>query len=188
MPSQLLETMVVGHLDESDQDKIDEMLNDLYEKDPYAREPDRNSNLRVHSETPMNAEVPEELMTQSYLTPNDLFYIRHHHPVPYLTQTQVENYTLHIDLGNGKVADVSLEDLKKLPRIERVATLQCSGNRRGDFNNFERTSGTPWGTYGMSTCVFTIDAHFMRRSGSRFHGQICRCTSDGRASACWTHC
>ena len=152
LPMRLMEHMAVGRLDEADQEAIDEQMEALEKDDPYAREPDRHPHLRVHSDTPMNAEVPTRLLTQSYLTPNDLFYLRHHHPVPFLTEKQLHDYRLKVDLtayrGAGKVLKLSLDELKKLPKVTVTATLQCSGNRRGGFNAFQRTSGTPWGASG----------------------------------------
>jgi sulfite oxidase len=97
------------------------------------------------------------LLTNDYLTPNSLFYIRHHHPVPFLTAEQVQNFQVEIDLsayGKGK-QKFSLADLKKMPKTEVVATLQCSGNRRSGFNKFQRTSGTGWGQGAISTAKWT---------------------------------
>jgi sulfite oxidase len=101
----------------------------------------------------MNAEIPEHLLTQNFLTPASLFFIRHHHPVPYLTDEQIKNYKLDIDLsayGKDKM-EISLDELKKMPKVEVTATLQCSGNRRSGFNEFGRTSGTLWGQGAIST-------------------------------------
>merc|ERR1719329_708833 len=101
----------------------------------------------------MNAEVPEHLLTKDYLTPPDIFYIRHHHPVPFLTADEVENFELEIDLGgygSGK-KKISLKEIQQMPKVEITATLQCSGNRRGGYNDFERTSGTSWGQGAIST-------------------------------------
>jgi len=163
LPMRLMEHMAVGRLDEKDQEAIDEQMEALEKDDPYAREPDRHPHLRVHSDTPMNAEVPTRDLTKSYLTPNDLFYIRHHHPVPFLTEKQLHDFRLKVDLtaykkngSAGKVLKLSLDELKKLPKVAVTATLQCSGNRRGGFNAFQRTSGTPWGASGSmewSVCV-----------------------------------
>jgi len=50
------------------------------------------------SHEPMNAEVPHDQLTQSYLTPNDLFYIRHHHPVPLLSDVELRQWRLKVDL------------------------------------------------------------------------------------------
>lgn len=149
LPMRLMEHMAIGRLKDEDQAAIDAQMEVLELDDPYAREPERHAKLRVHSDAPMNAEVPSQELTQSYLTPNDLFYIRHHHPVPYMTEKQIHEYRLKVDLTayGGDVVQFTMDDLKKLPRTEITATLQCSGNRRGGYNAFQRTSGTPWGTY-----------------------------------------
>jgi sulfite oxidase len=149
LPMRLMEHMAVGRLRDEDQQEIDAQMQVLEMDDPYAREPVRHSALRVHSDTPMNAEVPSKLLTKSYLTPNELFYIRHHHPVPYMTEKQIHDYRLKVDLTayGGNVVSFTMEDLQKLPKTELIVTLQCSGNRRGGYNAFQRTSGTPWGTY-----------------------------------------
>jgi sulfite oxidase len=149
-----MEHMIVGRLREEDQEAIDEQMAVFVDtsEDPYALEPLRHSALKVHSDTPMNAECPANQLTASYLTPSALFYIRHHHPVPYLKPAEVENYKVKVDLtemGKG-VVEVSLDDIKKLPKVEVTATLQCSGNRRSGFNQVMRTSGTSWGQGAIS--------------------------------------
>ena len=153
LPSRLLDSMLIGELDPVDQEKIDEQMEANY-NDPYSMEPttERNKALIVHSEQPMNAEVPEHLLTKSYLTPPDLFYIRHHHPVPFLEDAQ--SFELEIDLGGDKTKKISLQDLKKMPKVEVTATLQCSGKRRGGYNDFARTSGTSWGQGAISNATW----------------------------------
>ncbi|KAL7559742.1 hypothetical protein ACA910_003324 [Epithemia clementina (nom. ined.)] len=156
LPMRLMEHMAIGRLDPADQDKIDEQMAVLQEDDPYAREPARHKALKIHSDTPMNAETPTRLLTKSYLTPTSLFYIRHHHPVPFLSEKDIHDYRLKIDLaalGKG-VRSFSLDDIRKMEKVEVVATLQCSGNRRSGFNSFQRTSGTPWGQGAISTAKF----------------------------------
>ncbi|KAG7373502.1 oxidoreductase [Nitzschia inconspicua] len=155
LPTRLLEHMMIGTLDPADQQKIDEQMDVIYEteKDPFEDEPVRHAQLKVHGDQPLNAETPEHLLTLHYLTPSSIFFKRHHHPVPYLLEDQIENYKLEIDLsayGKGKQR-ISLDDLKAMPKTEVVATLQCSGNRRSGFNVFERTSGTTWGQGAVST-------------------------------------
>ena len=68
----LMDKMLVGKLTEADQDSVDEYMEKLLEKDPYAFEPERDPGLRVHSATPMNAEAPFERLLDSYLTPNEV--------------------------------------------------------------------------------------------------------------------
>ncbi|OEU23103.1 molybdopterin binding oxidoreductase [Fragilariopsis cylindrus CCMP1102] len=155
LPMTLLEPLAVGTLREIDQDAVDDMMEQMMEneKDPYEDEPERLGVPVVHSDAPMNAEVPEHILTRSYLTPNHLYYMRHHHPVPLLSKEQIENYRLEIDLseyGKGK-SRISLKDLKSMPKVEVTMTMQCSGNRRSGFNVFEKTSGTTWGQGAIST-------------------------------------
>ena len=113
----------------------------------------------------------DHLLTKSYLTPNSLFYIRHHHPVPFLTTEQVNKFALEIDLSafagdddenvsieerKKYIKKYTLEELKtKFPQTHVVATLQCSGNRRSGFNQFQRTSGTAWDQGAISTAKWT---------------------------------
>jgi sulfite oxidase len=149
----LMEHMAIGRLAEADQEVIDEQMNVLEKDDPYAREPLRHKVLVVHSDTPMNAETPSRLLTSNYLTPSALFYIRHHHPVPFLSEKDIHDYRLKVDLtayGKG-VVSFSMDELKKMKKVEVTATLQCSGNRRAGFNDLKRTSGTPWGQGAVST-------------------------------------
>ena len=175
LPIRLMEHMVIGRLADVDQEAIDEQMDVLYETsvDPFENEPVRHKALRVHSEQSMNAETPSQLLTQNYLTPNSLFYIRHHHPVPFLTTEQVQNYQLEIDLSaldnandnddddddntlqKKRIVKISLDDLKRMPKTNVTATLQCSGNRRSGFNKFHRTSGTSWGQGAISTAKWT---------------------------------
>jgi sulfite oxidase len=149
----LMEHMAIGRLAEADQEVIDEQMNVLELDDPYAREPMRHKVLVVHSDTPMNAETPSRLLCSNYITPSALFYIRHHHPVPFLSEKDIHDYRLKVDLtayGKG-VVSFSMEELRKMKKVEVTATLQCSGNRRAGFNDLKRTSGTPWGQGAVST-------------------------------------
>jgi cytochrome b involved in lipid metabolism len=158
LPMRLMEHMAVGTLRYEDQKDIDEQMLVLELDDPYAREPVRNRLLRVHSDAPMNAEVPTQILSEHYITPNDLFYIRNHHPVPYFTEQQIHDFQLKVDLSgyNGDLGVVSftLDQLKQMPKTELIVTLQCSGNRRGGYNAYQRTSGTPWGMNLLLETVF----------------------------------
>ena len=75
LPMQLMEDLVIGTLDENDQEAIDEQMAKMVEEneDPYAHEPTRSELLIVHGDQPMNAEVPGEMLTSKYLTSSELF-------------------------------------------------------------------------------------------------------------------
>lgn len=158
LPQKYMEKMRIGTLDPADQEIVDNMMEmkSENEKDPYDDEPSRSPLLIVHGSTPMNAEVPADILTDKYITPVSEFYIRHHHPVPLLSEEQVENYQLDVDLSlltkqKNKIAKLSLSQIKSLPKVEVTSTLQCSGNRRSGFNDLRKTSGTPWSQGAIST-------------------------------------
>ncbi len=167
LPQQLMEKMLIGYLDPADQEKVDESMEKLTESedgDPFAHEPVRSPLLIVHGDTPMNAEVPVEILERAYITPVSEFYIRHHHPVPMLNEKDIEAFRLEVDLSllskvdavkggeiQKRVAKLSLNEIKSLPKVEVTTTLQCSGNRRSGFNDLRGTSGTPWGQGAIST-------------------------------------
>ncbi len=52
------------------------------EADPYKDEPETSPILIYRQKKPTNAEPPVNLLTESYLTPIPLWFIRGHHPVP----------------------------------------------------------------------------------------------------------
>lgn len=70
---------------------------------------------------PLNAETPLELLTD-YLTPNDLFFVRSHW-IPRMPDPKTWRLTV------GTV-QLSMADLRKLPRVEATCVLQCAGNGR----------------------------------------------------------
>ena len=70
----------------------------------------------------------------------------------------MDNFRLTIDttaLGLPTVLELTLDQLKSLPRHDIVATLQCSGNRRAEFNSKGQTSGTPWYQGAISTAKWS---------------------------------
>ena len=52
--------------------------------DPYANEPTRHPALITRTAKPFNAETPPDALAAGAYTPNDLFYVRNHLPVPYV--------------------------------------------------------------------------------------------------------
>ena len=100
--------------------------------DPYANEPtDRHPALGVRSKNPMNAETPMELLGESLITPNNLFYIRNHLPVPDIDKSK---YDVQVEGDGLKHKSWSVDDLKtSFKKHTVVATIQCTGNRRKDL-------------------------------------------------------
>jgi DMSO/TMAO reductase YedYZ molybdopterin-dependent catalytic subunit len=87
---------------------------------------------------PENAECPLH-QWWSWITPNRLFYVRSHFPVPTLDAAA---WRLVVEGEVERPLSLSLEELQALPRQRRVATLECAGNRRTEFE--PKPPGVPW--------------------------------------------
>lgn len=71
-------------------------------EDAYAFEPgDRHPALIVRSEKPFNAETPLPLLTDSFYTPNDLFFVRNHLPVPKVSSENTSLSSLSLYLSTS---------------------------------------------------------------------------------------
>ena len=82
--------------------------------------------LIIRSARPEDLETPVELLN-SWLTPNDLFYVRHHAYVP---ENAAADWKLTVEGEVGKPLTLTLDDLKKLPKVTATVTLECAGNGR----------------------------------------------------------
>jgi DMSO/TMAO reductase YedYZ molybdopterin-dependent catalytic subunit len=80
----------------------------------------------IRQKEPANLETPLS-QVDSYLTPAELFYIRSHFKTPLI---DVESYRLRIDGAVKKPFSLTLAELKAMPAVTRVATLECAGNGR----------------------------------------------------------
>ena len=94
---------------------------------------------------PPNYETPIEYF-RSAITPNDAFYVRYHlSDIP-----QVDAKTSKLSIGGegaNAQAELTFDDLQKMPAFEIAAVNQCSGNRRGLFK--PHVVGVQWGYGGM---------------------------------------
>jgi DMSO/TMAO reductase YedYZ molybdopterin-dependent catalytic subunit len=97
---------------------------------------------------PPNYEAPIDYF-RSAITPNDAFFVRYH--LSDIPEVDAKTWTLAVG-GDGAsgTAELSLDDLKKMPASEIVAVCQCSGNRRGLFH--PHVPGVQWG-YGAMGCA-----------------------------------
>ena len=129
----LLEEYRIGSLSEEDTAKIkaETRFGDAYVNEPTRV---RAADYRIPSRKPWNSEPRLELLWENYFTPNDLFFIRNHNPVP---DIDGDEWELEID-GNPaagiKGRTFTLKQLKEeFPKHEVVSSLQCAGNRQEDF-------------------------------------------------------
>jgi DMSO/TMAO reductase YedYZ molybdopterin-dependent catalytic subunit len=96
----------------------------------------------IRSSRAEDAEMPLEGFLESYITPIDRFFVRSHH---YQPTVDAAAWRLQV---NGKVATaltLTMEELKKFPRVELVSVLECAGNGRGLYE--PSMAGMQW-TYG----------------------------------------
>ncbi len=94
--------------------------------------------LIVHNDRPEDLETPPSYFT-SWITPNDIFFVRQHLPRPKVEQT---TYRLSIAGRVSKNIQLTAADLRKLPQYTVPATLECTGNGRGLFR--PRVPGVQW--------------------------------------------
>jgi len=142
--------MKVGRLHPDDCITADSKVDD---SDPYKDDPELSPILQVISQKPINAEAPSNLLTDAWITPESLWFVRNHHPVP---KVDTDTYRLTVTgLGtDGKKKEISftLDDLKtKFKKHEVITSIQCGGNRRKEMNGFQVTAGSPWTVSAMST-------------------------------------
>jgi len=147
-PTDILKELRIGRLDPEDYKRMQEAT-EANPEDPYSGDPARHPALRFHSTQPCNAELPLALL-DSWVTPVELFFVRHHHPVPHLDP---QDYSLKVrdGVGGGQGKEFTLQDLKtNFTKHTVTSTLQCGGNRRSGMNLSGKTSGTPWGCGALS--------------------------------------
>lgn len=115
--------------------------------------PPSDSQLIVLSADPLNAEPPGNLLRQSFLTPQQLFYVRTHGSIPVVDPT---SYRLRLTGLVERPRDLSLDELRALAPARNVtATLECAGNRRGELMAVRPIPGeVAWGDGVIGTATW----------------------------------
>ena len=92
---------------------------------------DKHLDFVVKQVEPYNAGPPPKLLSQSYITPTNLFFVRNHGDVP---EIDVAAYRLKINGRVKRPLSLSLNEIKNnFGVVEVSATLQCAGNRREEL-------------------------------------------------------
>lgn len=149
----ILDTFHIGYVDARDLGE-DGTVGDEVE-DPFDGDPERHAELITRTEKPRNAETPGYALDGSYLTPNELFYVRNHMWVPKVIEP--DSHVLTIELLDGTEKSYTLSDLKtKFPQRSITAVLQCSGNRRANMNegSSRNANGLPWSIGAISNATW----------------------------------
>lgn len=113
----------------------------------------KSSGLLVRQGDPFNGGPAAGWLLGSFLTPNDLFFVRNHGGVP---EVDPASYRLAVDGLVERPLSLSLEDLRRFPRTSVTATLQCAGNRRLEMMAWrEIKNELPWGTEAVSNAEWS---------------------------------
>lgn len=145
---EMLEQYRIGNLSLQDRGLAIENMDD-----PFASDPLRHPILKPSSVKPFNAEPPLELLVENFITPNELFFIRNHLPVP---DVDPDMYELEICGIGIKPIYLKLDDLKsKFKKRTVTSTIQCAGNRRSELNKVKEVKGLNWGSAAISTAEWS---------------------------------
>ncbi|XP_078577676.1 sulfite oxidase-like [Branchiostoma floridae x Branchiostoma japonicum] len=149
---ELLEPLRIGNISKKDLIEM-QQTKKADPNDPFASEPGRHPALAPSSKKPFNAEPPQELLVDNYITPNELFFVRNHLPVP---QVDMNKYVLTVGGEGLKKHSFTLDDLKeKFKHRKMVATIQCAGNRRSNMMEVKKIKGLSWGIAAISNAEWT---------------------------------
>lgn len=123
--------------------------------------------LIVRSLRPQDLETPAALF-DSWITPNNLFYVRSH---LYTPEVNLPEWRLKIDGAVERTLDLTLEDLRQLPRQTAVVTLECAGNGRGFFD--PPVAGVQWqkGAVGTARWTGVRLADVLKKAGVKSSGR-----------------
>lgn len=105
--------------------------------------------LIVRSFRPEDLETPVELF-DSFITPNELFYVRHHLGAP---RTETTNWKLEVGGLVSSPQSLSLEDVRRFPKASVTVTLECAGNGRAFFD--PPVAGIQWEKGAVGTARWT---------------------------------
>jgi len=103
----------------------------------------------IRQKEPENLEFPFDTLN-SFLTPNDRFYVRNHHPVPKL---DTATWKLRLEGSVTKPFEISYAELRAMPSVTIPATLECAGNSR--IFLVPQTPGAQWELGAVSTAEWT---------------------------------
>lgn len=102
---------------------------------------------------PLNAETPLSVLAESWITPQENFFIRTHGDVP-----EIDPAAHRLKVG-GKVTtalELSLAGLQQNFPVHRTgAALLCAGNRREELNVVDAVAGTNWNQGAVGNAEWT---------------------------------
>jgi len=129
--------------------------------------PALRAEMIVHSKRPQDIEMPLEGF-KNWITPVDSFFVRSHNYTPSVTLAE---WKLQIDGEVERPVALTMDDLKKLPRVELVGVLECAGNGRGFYRPQVAGTQWQWGSVGNARWTGVRLADVLKRAGIKASGR-----------------
>ncbi|SPO36783.1 related to Sulfite oxidase [Pseudozyma flocculosa] len=129
----------------------------------------KDSHFHVFQTQPLNAEPESASLTSHLITPTHLLFHRNHDDLVYPGPAQSSSspdwpVSLSLSpslrgaqpLATFQGQKLLLSQIKRsLPTRHVVATLECAGNRRGEFRHQDKAQGIQWGSGVIANVVWS---------------------------------
>jgi sulfite oxidase len=127
--------------------------------------------LIVRSLRPEDLETPVGLLN-TWITPNDLFYVRHHSYPALIDEQGAKEWKLTVNGEVERPLALSLDELKKMPQATITVTLECAGNGRAFFD--PPVAGVQWekGAVGTARWTGVRLADLLKKAGVKPAGKF----------------
>ena len=109
---------------------------------------DDTTELLTRQDSPLNAEPRLDRLVESWITPNQLFYLRSHGTRP---AVEPGEYRLSIEGLVDRPLTLPLDELEGMSAVSVIATLQCAGNRRLEHSRVKPVAGVQWDAGAIGT-------------------------------------
>ena len=115
----------------------------------------------VRSARPEDLEMPLSGFSD-FITPVEHFFVRSHHYTP---AVELKDWRLSVSGEVATALTLTMDDLKKLPRVELISVLECAGNGRGLYE--PSVPGLQWdfGSVGNGRWAGVRLADVLKRAG-----------------------
>lgn len=107
---------------------------------------DAKTELIERQRSPLNLESPLPALTDSFLTPNNLFYVRNHFSIP---EISAADWQLRVEGAVERPQTIAYDQLRQWPGQELTVTLECAGNHRAVLR--PKAKGVAWERGAVST-------------------------------------
>ena len=152
LPMKILEPLLIGYVHPDDYVAA---APPSAADDPYRDDPAVSPVQVFYSKKPVNSETPSTMLSDSWITPEQFWFKRNHHPVPHISADDYRLTITGLGLRGGDLV-LSLDDIKtKFPKVSVAVAIQCGGNRRSEMNEVSVTAGSPWTTSAISNAEWS---------------------------------